>query len=160
MKCTAPRLTEHEVKNLLLAIREGQRKMYDNTVRHGLTQQDQHNLLQSIGLFVKQYVQGALDAERQLRDNKIAALEQRIAELELHGIRDMGGWQRPVNYSRGDLVSCNGQIWIASVDTSADEKPGESTKWRLARRSPEQERQRRATQPRTQSTNVAGDRRP
>jgi hypothetical protein len=127
--------------------------MLDNLHRFGLTAQDQANLLQAIGVFVKQYVAGALDAERQLRDNKIAALEARVAELELHGIRDMGGWQRPVHYSRGDLVSCNGQIWIACVDTTADERPGESTKWRLARRSPEQERQRRATQggPRTSS---------
>src|SRR5262245_13442374 len=131
----------------------------DNVHRFGLTQQDQFDLLQGIAEFVRESVKAAVEP----RDKLIAELIQRIEELELQGIRDMGGWQRPVHYRRGDLVSCNSHIWIAVVDNGPDEEPGTCTKWRMARRSPELEQQRqkerRATQGGPRSSSIV-ERRP
>src|SRR5262245_6553137 len=133
--------------------------------RYTVSESDWRNLIEGIALGVKQML-APLEARIALLENGFAAtksLLERVEELELHGIRDMGGWQRPVHYRRGDLVSCNSHIWIAVVDNGPDEEPGTCTKWRMARRSPELEQQRqkerRATQGGPRSSSIV-ERRP
>jgi hypothetical protein len=82
--------------------------MYDNIHRHGLTEQEQHNWLTAIGEFVRASIKEAVEP----RDKRIAELEARIATLESKGIKFAGTYQRACEYGRGDVVNCDGAMWV------------------------------------------------
>src|SRR5262249_46203727 len=80
----------HAPRSPGLITRAAVRSMYDNTHRHGLTEQDQANLLHAIGIFVRTAIADAL-----------APLERRLILLEAKGIAYHGSYQRSADYKRG-----------------------------------------------------------
>jgi len=117
--------------------------MLDHTHRHGLTEQDQANLLRAIGLFVKHAIREA-----------IVPLVERIEQLEAKGIEYKGAYQRGAHYRRHDIVVQSSTMWIAISDIPPNEIPGMSPLWVLADKSQQSDR-RSPTLPRTQSSNRA-----
>jgi hypothetical protein len=65
------------------------------------------------------------------RDERIAALEARIAALEERptGVKWAGVYEPGSNYSSGDLVTRRGGLWVALKHTAL--VPGASGAWRL-----------------------------
>ena len=66
---------------------------------------------------------------------RLAALEQRIAELEGGQAKSLadcfrGPWLPETTYRRGELVQHRGSVWIALAADVAG-KPGETDGWRL-----------------------------
>ena len=86
--------------------------------------EDQKNLLQSIGKFVR-------DTVEPLRLH-IVELEARIVELEMTGIKFVGTYQRAAEYRRGDVCNHDGGMWVATCDTPPMEVPGHSVCWQLS----------------------------
>jgi len=109
-----------------------------------MTAEDQRVFLQTLGQWVLEQIAQAT-----------APLQERIAQLEASGIRYCGTYQRPVVYKPGDVVTHDGSMWVATCPTPPMEVPGKSVCWQLSVKSP-----RWPTQPRTQTSNVATDRRP
>jgi len=108
--------------------------MYDNIHRHGLTEQDQHNLLVAIGEFIRASIKQAVEP-----------LKERIAQLEAKGVQYLGIHQRAAEYKRGDIVTHMGTMWIAVTDVPPNAIPGESGLWQLADKSQQQPLPRKPT---------------
>ena len=106
--------------------------MLDNVHRHGLTEQDQANLLKAIGMFVRQSILIAIEP----RDQMIAELTKRVEMLESAGIKFAGSYQRSLCYDKGDVAQCDGSLWIALCRVPPMEQPGKSQMWQLAVKSP------------------------
>lgn len=63
---------------------------------------------------------------------QVKPLRERIAALEMHGIKFAGVYQRAAEYRRGDVVSFDGAMWVATCDTPPQEVPGKSVAWQLS----------------------------
>ena len=83
--------------------------------------EDQKNLLNSIGKFVRDEINKA-----------VAPLHKRIFELENKGIQYVGTFQRAAEYRRGDVVTYDGCMWVAVCATPPQEVPGKSVCWQLS----------------------------
>lgn len=94
---------------------------------------DQKTLLNSIGQFVREEIRKAVEP-----------LKARIAELESHGIKFVGVYQRASEYRRGDVVSFDGAMWVATCATPPQEVPGKSVCWQLSVKSNNNGRRGRA----------------
>lgn len=86
-----------------------------------MNENDQKNLLSSIGKFVRDEIGKAVEP-----------LKARIAELESKGIAYVGTYQRAAEYRRGDVVSFDGAMWVATCATPPHEVPGKSVCWQLS----------------------------
>lgn len=66
---------------------------------------------------------------------RIAALTERVEQLEGRGLKYVGTFQRanPEGYQRGDVVTSDGSAWIAVIDAPTGE-PGKSAGWQLLAR--------------------------
>lgn len=108
-----------------------------------MNEQDQKNLLSSIGMFVRAEIKKAT-----------APLLERIAELELTGIKFVGSYQRAAEYRRGDVVNHDGAMWVATCAVPPQEVPGKSVAWQLTVKSSRDSEPRQPTRggPRPQST--------
>src|SRR5262245_18132897 len=92
-------------------------------------QTDERTLfLQTVGKFIAQHV---ADKTRPL-ESRIAVLEQRIAALEASGIKYLGTYQRAAEYRRGDVVTHEGGMWVATCAVPTMEVPGKSVCWQLS----------------------------
>ncbi len=80
---------------------------------------------------VVEAVFGSVSQALQQRDDKIKALETRLAEVEKGGVKYVGTWQRAADYKRGCLVTHGGSMWCAIRD-NRDTTPGTSDAWQLA----------------------------
>ena len=60
-----------------------------------------------------------------------AELEHRLTAAESKGLVDLytGAWQSPMSYTRGQLTTSDGSLWIALV-ASTGLKPGTSAAWK------------------------------
>jgi hypothetical protein len=83
-------------------------------------------LMAAVGRFVCDEVALAVNPLKQ----QISILENRIAELEAGGFY-RGVWQRCNEYAKGQMTTCNGSLWVAVENTSANEMPGQSLRWML-----------------------------
>lgn len=90
--------------------------------------EDQKLLLKNVGKFVA-------DQMRPLKE-EIATLKAQVAALEEHGIKFVGSYQRPQTYTRGDCVTHDGGMWVATCATPPQEVPGKSVCWQLSVKSP------------------------
>ena len=71
-----------------------------------------------------------MNAKNIERNEKIAALEARVAQLESRPISKWCGTWAPKGYSEGNLVTRSGGLWLAMRDTS--DTPGSAPdSWRL-----------------------------
>ena len=61
---------------------------------------------------------------------RLNVVEAWVIEFERKGVAYRGVWQASQDYRRGDLVTLNGSIWHANVETRA--KPGAGSDWTLA----------------------------
>src|SRR5262245_23821626 len=109
-----------------------------------MTAEDQRVFLQTLGQWVLEQIAQAT-----------APLQERIAALESTGIKYVGTYQRAQNYSRGDVCTYEGSMWVCTCPTPPMEVPGKSVCWQLSVKSP-----RWPTPQRTQNSNVSTDRRP
>ena len=62
----------------------------------------------------------------------VEPLKERIAELEMTGIKFVGTYQRAAQYVRGDVVNHDGAMWVCTCDTPPQEVPGKSVCWQLS----------------------------
>jgi hypothetical protein len=60
---------------------------------------------------------------------ELAALKRKAAELEAHGIKYLGTWQRAADYSRGNVTTHDGSAWCAIRATQ--QEPGKGADWQL-----------------------------
>ncbi|MEP7308209.1 MAG: hypothetical protein ABJA98_22115 [Acidobacteriota bacterium] len=73
----------------------------------------------------------SINAKNIERNEKIAALETKVAELETRTAVDyVGIWLEKYSYRKGQIVTHKGTIWFCRVDYTM-EKPGTSTDWQL-----------------------------
>lgn len=73
----------------------------------------------------------AIGARLRGHDDRLAALERRLAQVEAtKGIAYRGIWTEGTLYSRGDFATSGGSCWHANCETYS--KPGESPDWTLA----------------------------
>jgi hypothetical protein len=63
---------------------------------------------------------------------EIAQLKERIAELEMTGIKFCGTYQRACEYKRGDVTNYEGGMWVATCAVPPQEPPGRSVCWQLS----------------------------
>jgi hypothetical protein len=84
--------------------------------------------IKGVSLFVDDTIKIAIE----LLLKKIAALENRLAQIEERGLEYVGTFQRAVSYRRGSVVTADGSMWVALQDTGPNEIPGEHPKWQLA----------------------------
>jgi hypothetical protein len=61
---------------------------------------------------------------------RIDALEQRLGEIEGHGLKYAGVYQRANAYARGNVVTHDGSAWICIAEKSLS-APGASAEWQL-----------------------------
>jgi hypothetical protein len=66
------------------------------------------------------------------RDDKIAALEARIIDMEKHiaAMTYKGVWRDGERYRKNNFVTHDGSVWICLRDIEG--KPGQSLEWQLA----------------------------
>lgn len=62
---------------------------------------------------------------------RIEEFEHKLAEVETHGVRYMGVFQRALVYEKGSLVTHDGSMWCA-VERTSDEPGSGSNAWQLA----------------------------
>jgi hypothetical protein len=55
---------------------------------------------------------------------ELQGVGRRVSAIEDKGIRYVGIWQRVLDYKRGDICTCDGAMWIATVDSNGV-KPGD-----------------------------------
>lgn len=60
---------------------------------------------------------------------KLHRLSERIGDVEAHGLKYAGVWQRALDYERGDVVTHKGSAWIAVDNVRAE--PGSTSGWQL-----------------------------
>lgn len=63
---------------------------------------------------------------------QLKPLRERIAQLESSGIRYCGTYQRASEYRRGDVISYDGSMWVATCATPPQEVPSKSICWQLS----------------------------
>lgn len=63
---------------------------------------------------------------------QVKPLRERIASLEVSGIKFVGTYQRAATYKRGDVCNFDGGMWVATCDTPPHEAPGKSVCWQLS----------------------------
>src|SRR5262249_44838716 len=68
-------------------------------------------------------------------EQKVAALQSRITELEVSSLKYVGAFQLAVSYRRGDVVSFEGTIWHACRATTAERPGGSDSGWQLMAKS-------------------------
>ena len=96
-----------------------------NTVTFRGWERDEIKLfLQTIGRFVF--------AQTRPLQKQVDELKAQIEELERHGVRYEGIYQRAQNYRRGAMTTYDGNVWACIEDTEPNEAPGTSSKWQLA----------------------------
>src|SRR5262245_640207 len=117
--------------------------MYDNTHRHGLTEQDQANLLHAIGIFVRTAIADAL-----------APIERRLILLESKGISFHGAYQRGASYDRHSVVVQSNTMWVSVAPVEPNQIPGLHPSWVLCDKSQAERERRRATQGGPRTSNV------
>jgi hypothetical protein len=83
--------------------------------------EQQRVFLKTIGRFVSDQIRKAVEP-----------LKERIAELEMTGIKFVGTYQRAAQYVRGDVVNHDGGMWVCTCDTPPQEVPGKSVCWQLS----------------------------
>jgi hypothetical protein len=85
---------------------------------------DSGTLIQGVG--------NAMGRQRkQIRENEIAEIERRVAELERSRVKYHGVHEHGVLYPEGSMVTRAGSLWYATKETR--EAPGEgATAWTLA----------------------------
>lgn len=64
------------------------------------------------------------------RDDRLAALEARLAQVEAGGIKYLGVWKPDTLYAKGSFATRQGSVWHANCETYAT--PGASPDWTLA----------------------------
>jgi hypothetical protein len=64
--------------------------------------------------------------------DQIAKMKLQIEELQAGGVKFCGSYQRGNEYRRGELVSFDGALWCAVVDTKPLEIPSKAACWQLA----------------------------
>ena len=57
---------------------------------------------------------------------QVKPLRERIEALEASGIKYVGVYQRAAEYKRGDVVSHEGSMWVATCAVTLHETPGKS----------------------------------
>ena len=87
--------------------------------------EQQKLFLKTVGRFVRDEVQKAVEP-----------LKERIAELEMTGIKFVGTYERAAQYCRGDVVNFDGAMWVCTCETPPHEVPGKSVCWQLSVKSP------------------------
>jgi hypothetical protein len=55
-------------------------------------------------------------------------MRQRMSEIEDRGLKYCGIYQRVLSYQRGDVVTCDGSLWISTCATTGV-KPGDGAVW-------------------------------
>jgi hypothetical protein len=72
------------------------------------------------------------------RDKHLKELEarlkecaDRVAAVELSGLKYAGAWQKANGYSRGSVVSYGGSAWCCTKDHEQPEQPGAGLAWQL-----------------------------
>ena len=103
---------------------------HDDLHFDGWTRSEATALLKQIGKFIGAQVK-PLHVE-------IAQLKERIAELEMTGIKFVGIYQRAAEYRRGDVYNFEGAMWVATCETPPQEVPGKSVCWQLSVKSERQ----------------------
>ncbi|TIL82790.1 MAG: hypothetical protein E5Y89_03630, partial [Mesorhizobium sp.] len=77
-------------------------------------------------------LRGIEEARFQWLSARCKALEARLAEVEGHGIKFAGSYQRANSYERGAVVSFNGSAWVALKQAEAGMQPaGNHDIWQL-----------------------------
>ena len=61
---------------------------------------------------------------------RLVAAEKRLAEVETRGLAYRGIWSRAAHYTRGDVVTDSGSMFIASAPVDG-ERPGSDGSWVL-----------------------------
>ncbi|MBZ9710489.1 hypothetical protein LB543_27705 [Mesorhizobium sp. ESP7-2] len=69
------------------------------------------------------------NAHQELID-RLDVVAKRLDEIERHGIKFQGTWQRACDYTRGSVVVQGGSSWVATKDVSAGDAPPGSS-WAL-----------------------------
>ena len=58
---------------------------------------------------------------------------KRIALLEQRGVKYVGTWQKAASYSRGDVVTDRGSMWVALTGPAQGSRPGDAPDdWQLS----------------------------
>ena len=83
--------------------------------------EQQKLMLRNVGKFVRDEIRKAVEP-----------LKERIAELEMTGIKFVGTYQRAAQYRRGDVCNHDGAMWVCTCDTPPMEVPGKSVCWQLS----------------------------
>lgn len=105
-----------------------------------MTEEEKVALLKAINIFVREEILKAFQP-----------LRERMDALESAGIRYCGIYQRAMEYKRGDTVTHDGSMWVATCETPPHQIPGNSSRWQLAVKHGQNAAQpRQPTAPRTQ----------
>ena len=80
--------------------------------------------LPTVGKFVSAQV-------RPLKD-EITALKSQVAEIQDHGFKYAGVWQRAGSYAKGTVVTFDGSMFVAVKETQPAQAPLASEVWQLA----------------------------
>jgi hypothetical protein len=86
-----------------------------------MTEEDQTALLKAISTYIREEILKAF-----------TPLRERIEAVEATGVRYQGIYQKAQEYRRGDCVTHDGSMWIATCETPPHQIPGNSSRWQLS----------------------------
>lgn len=90
-----------------------------------ITQQEIQQLMLGVG--------GVLKTELAARDERIAALTERLAAVEARPhLEYRGVWERETTYTHGNCVTKDGSVWICIVAPTTSEPGVDHVCWKLA----------------------------
>jgi hypothetical protein len=85
----------------------------------------------AIATVISEYLaENVLPVLQELQD-----MRRRVSAIEDRGIKYCGIYQRYLDYKRGDIVTCDGAMWIATVNSTGVKPGGDAAVWLMTSKS-------------------------